>query len=60
MSDSVAQLADTLRDAGFNIRRYVDSPLWHVEGRGPMNTGQLIDLASKVKLNRRGTDHDPL
>jgi hypothetical protein len=51
MTDAVARIVDGLRDAGFSITPLKASPLWQVDGRGPMTTGQLIDLASKVRMS---------
>lgn len=52
MTNSVAKIVQRLRNAGFNINPLASSPLWHVDGRGNMSTGQLIDLASKLDLSR--------
>ncbi|MFT4077502.1 MAG: hypothetical protein QM647_18390 [Asticcacaulis sp.] len=53
MTDSVARIIEKLRRAGFTISALRSSPLWQVEGRGNMSTGQLIDLASKLELSSR-------
>ncbi len=50
MTTSVAKLIERLRRAGFEITALRNSPLWMVEGRGNMTTGQLIDLESKLRL----------
>ena len=51
MTETVSRLVDGLRDAGFTISPLKSSPLWQVDGRGPMSTAQLIDLASKLRLS---------
>jgi hypothetical protein len=53
MTDSVARIIDKLRKAGFTINALRSSPLWAVDGRGNMSTGQLIDLAFKLELSGR-------
>ncbi len=50
MTETVSRIVEGLREAGYNISPLRASPLWQVEGRGPMSTGQLIDLASKIKI----------
>lgn len=50
MTNSVARLVEKLRSAGFTISPLKSSPLWQVDGRGNMSTGQLIDLAVKLDL----------
>jgi hypothetical protein len=50
MTEAVTRLVEGLRDAGFTINPLKSSPLWQVDGRGPMSTAQLIDLASKLRL----------
>ena len=50
MTEAVIRIVDGLRDAGFTINPLKSSPLWQVDGRGPMSTAQLIDLASKLRL----------
>lgn len=53
MTNSVANIVQKLRNAGFNINALASSPLWQVDGRGNMSTGQPIDLASKLDLRGR-------
>lgn len=49
MTEHVARIVEDLRNVGFNINPLEKTSLWQVEGRGPMNTAQLIDLASKLQ-----------
>jgi hypothetical protein len=49
MTEAVTRIVEGLRDAGFTIHPLKSSHLWQVDGRGPMSTAQLIDLASKLR-----------
>ncbi|ESQ92822.1 hypothetical protein ABENE_06890 [Asticcacaulis benevestitus DSM 16100 = ATCC BAA-896] len=55
MTESVSRIVEGLRDAGFNINPVRASALWQVDGRGPMSTAQLIDLASKLQISQSRT-----
>ena len=56
MTNSVAKIVERLRSAGFEINAVTSAAshahLWQVSGRGQMNTGQLIDLSSKLSAAR--------
>lgn len=57
MTNSVAKIVERLRSAGFEINPVTSAAshahLWQVSGRGQMNTGQLIDLSSKLSAARQ-------
>lgn len=48
MTNSVANIVERLRAAGYDINPVNNSHLWQVSGRGHMSTGQLIDLSTKI------------
>jgi hypothetical protein len=51
MTEAVIRIVEGLRDAGFTINPLKSSHLSQDDGRGPMSTAQLIDLASKLRLS---------
>ena len=53
MAEAIAKLIQRLRNAGFEVEAVPGSAHWNVSDHGNLTTGEVIDLANRVKKPER-------